>query len=103
MAIIPHIESGLLPRNGVGRLLYSNLPTPSRGLNSINPIVYGDRTSGTCDVYRMGHDSLFGGTTMKRRNFIEPRVYKLGFRRQKSPRFHYKRVKNVPFLKLDFS
>ena len=29
------------------KLLYSNLPTPLRGLNSINSIVYGDRTGGT--------------------------------------------------------
>ena len=33
--------------NFVGIRLYSNLPDCLRGMNAINPIVYGDRTGGT--------------------------------------------------------
>jgi nucleoside-diphosphate-sugar epimerase len=45
--------------------LYSNLPDCLRGMNGINPIVYGDRTGGTWDFHRMSHDSSFGGTRME--------------------------------------
>ena len=52
--------SGIIPRIKSVILLYCNLPNFLRGMNSINLIVYGDRTGGTCDFYRMGHDSSFG-------------------------------------------
>ena len=42
-----------------------NIPTSLRGMNGINPIVYGDRTGGTCDFYRMSRDWSFGGTRME--------------------------------------
>ena len=45
------------------RLLYSRRTPPLRnGMNSINFSIWGSRTGGTCDFYRMGHDSSFGGT-----------------------------------------
>ena len=53
MAIIPRIKSVILQ--------YSNFPPPMRGMNGIHSIVYGGRTGGTCDFYRRGHDSSFGG------------------------------------------
>ena len=43
----------------------SNKPDCLRGMNGINPIVYGDRTGGTCDFYRMSRDWSFGGTRME--------------------------------------
>ncbi len=55
----PGITWYILHDSSRGRLLYSNLPNFLRGMNGINPIVYGDRTGGTCDFYRMGHDSSF--------------------------------------------
>ena len=64
-SIVVSPESYITVRVWWGRLLYSNLPPPLRGMNSINLIVYGDRTGGTCDFYRMGHDWSFGGTRMK--------------------------------------
>ena len=57
--------AGWLSAKKLGRLLYSNLPPPLRGMNGINSIYYKDRTGGTCDCYRMGHDSSFGGTRME--------------------------------------
>ena len=42
-----HIHWSMFRPNPALRLLYSNLPPPMRGMNSVNPIVYGDRTSGT--------------------------------------------------------
>ena len=49
-----------IPRNPGGKLLYGNKPDFMCGMNGINPMVYVDRTGGTWDFYRRGHDSSFG-------------------------------------------
>ena len=56
------VHDFLLARGGVGNSLLHASATmaPMRGINSINLIVYGDRTGGTCKFYRMGRDSSFG-------------------------------------------